>query len=114
MSGLSLLKERKEFGYPPYTRVINICLKDTNELREERLGTKLAGLLESGNPPYMLTGPYSPAIDKVADNHIRIIRLNLRKDRFLTSVKRQLMQRITEFERDEKYDGHIIIDVDPV
>lgn len=114
MSEQDLLQERKAFGYPPYTRVINLCIKDTQEPRAELMGTKLAGILESGDNPYILTGPYSPAVDKVADNHIRIIRLNLRKDRQLAATKRRLMRTIAEFEQKEKYTGHIITDVDPM
>ena len=114
MSEQDLLQERKAFGYPPYTRVINLCIKDTQEPRAELMGTKLAGILESGNNPYILTGPYSPAVDKVADNHIRIIRHNLRKDRQLAATKKRLMRTIAEFEQKERYTGHIITDVDPM
>ena len=108
-----LLSERKLFGYPPYTRIINIIIKDTVEQRAERMGTKLAGLLESGRPPYVLSGPYSPAVDKVADSFIRIIRLNLRKDRMLAMTKRQIYSTVTAFEENEKYQNHLAIDVDP-
>lgn len=111
--GDSLLSERKLFGYPPYTRIINIIIKDTVEQRAERMGTKLAGLLESGCPPYMLSGPYSPAVDKVADSFIRIIRLNLRKDRMLAQTKRKIWSAVTAFEENEKYQNHLAIDVDP-
>lgn len=109
----SLLNERKEFGFPPYTRLVNIVIRDTDEMRAARMGTKLAGLLESGTPPYTVTGPYIPAVDKVADNHIRIIRLGLRKDRQLAAVKRHLMKMLSEFMQKEKYEAHIVIDVDP-
>ena len=109
----SLLNERKEFGFPPYTRLVNIVIRDTDEMRAARMGTKLAGLLESGTPPYTVTGPYIPAVDKVADNHIRIIRLGLRKDRHLAAVKRHLMKMLSEFMQKEKYEAHIVIDVDP-
>lgn len=108
-----LLSERKLFGYPPYTRIINIIIKDTVEQRAERMGTKLAGLLESGRPPYDLSGPYSPAVDKVADNFIRIIRLNLRKNRMLAQTKHQIYSTVTAFEENEKYQNHLAIDVDP-
>lgn len=109
----SLLMERKMFGFPPYTRIVNICIRDTMEIRAERMGTKLAGILESGSPTYELTGPYSPAIDKVSDRFIRIIRLTLKKDRHLAATKRLLGEKISDFEQAEKYEGHIVIDVDP-
>lgn len=110
----SLLTERKQFSYPPFTRVINIEIRDTSEQRAMLMSTKLCGILESGHTLYALTGPFSPSVDKAADNYIRIIRLNLRKDRQLVSTKRRIMNAINEFEAAEKYSGHIVIDVDPV
>ena len=83
------------------------------ESRAERLATKLAGILESLGLGYDLTGPYSPAVDKINDSHIRIIRLDLKKDRTLTATKRTLMKVLGDFETKEKYAGHLIIDVDP-
>ena len=111
--GMKLLDERRQFGFPPFTREINIIIRDPMESRAERLATKLAGILESLGLGYDLTGPYSPAVDKINDSHIRIIRLDLKKDRTLTATKRTLMKVLGDFETKEKYAGHLIIDVDP-
>ncbi len=110
----SLLSERKLFSYPPYTRVINIEIRDKSEQRAMLMSTKLCGILEAGAQPYALTGPFSPAVDKAADNYIRVIRLNLRKDKNLVGTKRRIMTAVNDFESKEKYAGHIAIDVDPI
>lgn len=104
-----LLVERKDFDFPPYTRIIELTIKDRYEDRAERMAFRLASAL--GN--YIITGPYSPAIDKVADQHIRKIRLSMKKDKNLSSSKLNLRETIARFEKSNGYDGHITIDVDP-
>ena len=104
-----LLSERKDFDFPPYTRNIELTIKDIYEDRAERMSGKLTSRLCG----YTLTGPYVPVISKIADKHIRKIRLSLRKDRELAFRKEELKRIIAAFEKSEKYDGHISIDVDP-
>ena len=106
----NLLMERKDFGFPPYTRIIETIVKDSNEKRGNAMAFALAGHLRSD---FSITGPYSPAVDKVADQHIRIMRISLKKDRNLGQHKKNLMLAIRSFEKERKYDGHITINVDP-
>ena len=61
-----------------------------------------------------ITGPYSPAIDRIADHHIRKFRLSVKKDRNLSEKKRLLKTHVAAFEKDSKYEGYITIDVDPL
>ena len=104
-----LLAERKDFDFPPYTRNIELSIKDIYEDRAERMAQKLAEALKK----YSLTGPYAPVISKVADMHIRKIRISLKKDRDLITKKVELKKIIELFEQSQKYPGHISIDVDP-
>jgi hypothetical protein len=60
-----------------------------------------------------VTEPYAPAVDMIADNHIRVIRISLSKDRMLSTHKKRIADAIREFEKKGKYDGHISINVDP-
>lgn len=108
-SSRRLMLERKDFDFPPYSRIIEITVKDMFEDRVSRMSFKLAEHLAT----YNVTGPYSPVIDKIADQHIRKIRLSLKKDKNLVSAKQILNETIRKFEKDYRYDGHIIIDVDP-
>lgn len=105
-----LFLERKDFGFPPYTRIIEITIKDRFEDRAERMALRLSDTL---GRDFQMTGPYAPAVSKIADMHIRKIRLTLKKDRMLKDNKTLLTEKICSFEKDQKYDGHIIIDVDP-
>jgi primosomal protein N' (replication factor Y) len=104
-----LLAERRDFDFPPYTRNIELTIKDTYEDRAERMSGKFASCLAD----FSITGPYTPVISKIADMHIRKIRLSMKKDRYLNTKKAELKKIIETFEKAEKYTGHIIIDVDP-
>lgn len=121
----SLLKERIDFRFPPLSRIINILIKDIYEDRVERMSASLRSGLErwqqeiisnaGGEAAQMpeITGPYSPAVSKVADSHIRIIRISLAKDKNLKSNKKALELVIKSFEKSNNYSNHLTIDVDP-
>lgn len=119
------LGERKMFGYPPYSRVIGVIIKDYNQARVDLLSRELAEAIRCAlgvrlnfapgvqNDPNVI-GPYSPAIDKISNQNIRQIRVLLPKDRSLVRNKETLAAAVERFEKDKKYSGHIALDVDPV
>ena len=104
-----LMAERKDFDFPPFTRNIELTIKDAYEDRAERMSAKLAGSLTR----FSIIGPYAPVVSKIADMHIRKIRLSLKKDRYLVAKKNELKRIVESFEKTQKYAGHISIDVDP-
>ena len=105
----TLLDERKDFGFPPYSRIIEITVKDRFEDRAERISRWLGERLARFN----VIGPYTPAVDMIADMYIRSLRICLPKDRMLTTRKRSIRDIISDFEKSRKYNDHITIDVDP-
>lgn len=106
---LDLLQERHDFGYPPYSRIVEIEVKDSFEDRAERMAGRLRHKLGNMN----VTGPYKPSVSKVADKHIQMLRISLSKDRNLKSNKKNIRNTILNFEKENRYDGHITINVDP-
>ena len=118
------LGERKMFGYPPYSRVIGVIVKDYNQARVDLLSRELAEAIRGAlgarlsfapgvqNSPDVI-GPYSPAIDKISNQNIRQIRVLLPKDRSLVRNKERLAAAVERFEKEKKYPGHIALDVDP-
>ena len=107
---LDLLQERKDFDFPPYTRIIELTVKDIYEDRTERMSRALADTLKTR---FHSTEAFQPAVDKIAGQHIRKIRLTLKKDRALKASKTLLAETVRKFEKDRRYEGHITIDVDP-
>ena len=106
---LDLMQERQDFGYPPYSRIVEIEIKDSFEDRAERMAGRLRRKLGNMN----ITGPYKPSVSKVADKHIQMLRISLAKDRNLKSNKENIRNAILNFEKENRYDGHITINVDP-
>lgn len=106
-----LMMERKDFSFPPYSRIIELSVRDTDQERCDRMAAALAA--EAGRTACQVTGPYAPAIDRMADSHIRKIRISLRKDKRLKENKSGIYESVRRFEKKMKYDGHITIDVDP-
>ncbi len=97
----ALLSERKEFGYPPFTRIVDICFRDSSAGRQAKMTEALCLTLMSAG----FTG-FMP----VPDMGVRLI---LPKDRNLTARKEALQRLVADFEKAHKYAGHIFFDVDP-
>ena len=110
------LSERKLFGYPPYSRITNIVVKDYNLSRLELMSRSLADAVSRGgmSAGAAIVGPYPPPVDKVAREYIRVIRVLLPKNRSLKPNKKVLSETVETFEKARKYMGHIHLDVDPV
>ena len=113
-----LLSERRLFGYPPYTRLVHISLKDSNEKRLDFLSKELRNALLAAfsgvDTPPAVVGPYAPAIDRIAGESIRQIRVSFPRNKALTALKKALASAVDDFGRERKYTAHIALDVDPI
>jgi primosomal protein N' (replication factor Y) len=110
-SAENLLAERRLFGYPPYTRIVRIIVKDSNLQRLEALSRTLREALPAG---LNLTGPYAPSQECIGGEHIRHFRVMLPRDKSLPAHKAALYAAVLSFEKSRRYAGHIVLDVDPV
>ena len=110
------LLERKVFGYPPYSRVVGVILKDYNLQRIEYMASELGNAVRRCGMTFAakVTGPCQPAVDKVSGQYIRWLRVLLAKDKDLAANKQILSSAVAVFEKERKYAGHIYLDVDPV
>ena len=93
-----LLEERRQFGYPPYTRLIHIVVRDQNLKRGAFMLRELAAAL----------APFSPLPG------MGMLRVTLPRDKTLLERKQALQVCVAHFEKERRYPGHICLDVDPV
>jgi primosomal protein N' len=107
---LRLLEERRAFRFPPYSRMIDIIVRDGNQARLSKLSSMLADSLKHFHPE----GPFAPFRGRVPEQDARIIRIMLTRDRHLPEEKRKIAAIIGDFEKSFKYTGHVTLDVDPV
>ena len=84
-----LLEERRRFGFPPFTRLVEIKVNDSNEARKAKFTSILCR--EFGS-----------------------LQLFLPKDGKLAAAKADIAKRIAAVEKEYKYSGHICADVDPL
>ena len=85
----TLLAERKEFGFPPFSRMLQVVISDTNDARSRKM---------------------KPLLEKSLGGSLRIL---LPKDRELAARKASVASAVADFEKEKNYRGHIVIDVDP-
>jgi len=73
------IQKRKEVGYPPYKRLAEIELKNTNEEKIEQEATILATFfltyVEKNKLNIQVLGPANPPVSKIKNTHIRKIYL---------------------------------------
>ena len=106
---LRLLEERKTFNLPPYSRMVDIIVRDTNAGRLAKLSGLLAGALAAFRPE----GPFAPFRGREPEPDVRVLRIMLARDRRLPDEKRKIAGIVGDFEKSYKYTGHITLDVDP-
>lgn len=105
----TFLAERSLVGYPPYTRMVKVLVKDKLEKRLHYLSRELAAAI--GQLDVRVEGPLGPALDEDPACEIRIL---LPRDKTLLAKKAAIGKTVAAFEQNRKYTGHIVLDVDPV
>ena len=120
----SILSERFAFGYPPFSRIVQITLRDRDSGSVSALGSALAssiragfgisGLVRNQSDQVSVLGPYAPAVDRVSGLYIRHLRVSMMKNQSLHGNKRRLAEIVAAFGKDNHCAGQISLDVDPV
>lgn len=106
----SQMAERQAAAYPPYTRLVDILIRDNALKRLDYMAAELSREI-AALPGLTIDGPFTPQLPD--SETLRQIRLTLPRDRALPSRKQALIARIQAYEKDRRYAGHITVDVDP-
>lgn len=108
---MSQVNERSQFMYPPFSRLINICVKCKDEKKTEEAAFTLAQYLRQtfGQRVY---GPDVPVVTRIQTLHIRKIMLKLELTLNLTQAKKLIMETINSLLVTYK-SITVSIDVDP-
>ena len=120
----TILAERFAFGYPPFSRIIQITLRDSDEGSATSLAAALArairsefgisGLVRNQADQVSVLGPYAPAVDKVSNLYIRLIRVSIMKNQTLMDNKRRLASLVSDFGKENRCSAQLSLDVDPL
>jgi primosomal protein N' (replication factor Y) (superfamily II helicase) len=105
---------RKQFFYPPYSRLIRLTLKhkikETVQNAAESLGNSLKKYFQN------LTGPAAPVINRVRSMYLMEILIKLSKDVGQIQAQKKVINNYIDFlKADKRFRSVVIIpDVDPV
>jgi len=107
------LVEREEFHYPPYYRLIKLCIKHLQPNVCEAAAKEIASHLRGLNGMFVL-GPDFPLIGRIQRYYIRNILLKLERDVPVKSVRKSLQDIVDKVIAAKKYPGlQYYFDVDP-
>ena len=110
------LKERKKYGYPPYTRIIEIIFKHKDKDIARQIASVYAHEIRPGLGVERMLGPEEPLISKIRNEYLYHMLIKLERDRVnLHYVKSLLRDTAVGMltTRDFK-SGKIHFNVDPV
>ena len=107
-----LLEERREFNYPPYSRLVDVILRGKDAEALESLAFRLGQQISAAMPGVDLEGPMPPEYERPNGAHTRKLRIVVPKDHGLAARKNSLRKIAMQFAKEHGCDLHL--DVDPL
>ena len=108
------LINRRQFGYPPYYRIVLIRLKHKDYQKLNPAASMLASMLR---PVFKqdLLGPEYPIVSRVKNLYIKQMLVKFNRDHSAQQVKSLIMEQIHLFQLDPDFKSvQVQIDVDPI
>jgi primosomal protein N' (replication factor Y) len=108
--------ERETYYYPPFTRMIEISVKHTEQEKAFEAAQHLAKLLLEKLGKARVLGPETPLVDRVRNKFLFDIYLKLEKDKLnIKATKTFLREQIDDLFQNRLFrDVAVVVDVDPV
>lgn len=108
------LNERREFGYPPFSRLIKITLKHKDRNKVSQAAAALATLFQQ-DLSGLVTGPAEPVIARIRNQYLMEFLIKLPKDHRLPALKKVIVNHIQLLHSDKRFGSvTVITDTDPV
>ncbi|MBB6003384.1 primosomal protein N' [Arcicella rosea] len=107
------IKEREDFQYPPFTRIIKITLRHIDQPNAEKAAQALAQkLIEKLGTPRVL-GPEKPLVERVRNQYLFEIMIKLEKTINLKGAKAFIAEQVQNIILSKDFKGvGIVVDVD--
>ena len=105
---------RRQFNYPPYSRLILIRLKDVDNVKLNKAADELARAFRYAFKENVL-GPEYPVVLRVKNLYIKQMIIKINKDLYSNKVKDFIKDTIENFKHNNEFKSvKIQIDVDPI
>ncbi len=108
-----LMKERKEFDYPPFIRLIKISVRSTNREKLNLAAIEIGQSL-TGSGIKEVSGPFSPVIDRVRGEYFLQFWIKLSRDNNIPRAKKKIMDEIDNIIVKKYSSVRVSFDVDPL
>ena len=104
---------RRQFNYPPYSRLVMIRLKDVDSQKLNKAADELAKIFRQVFKENLL-GPEYPVVSRVKNQYIKQMLIKINKDLNSAKVKEFINKTIEDFKHNNDFKSvKIQIDVDP-
>jgi primosomal protein N' (replication factor Y) len=112
----SEIMEREAYNYPPFSRLIQITVKDLSQQLAHQAAAKLALALESQLGKYRVMGPEKALVERIRNKFLFEVLLKLEKDKLnIKATKAFLREEIVNLLTDKKFKTiQVIVNVDAV
>jgi len=110
------LAEREGYNYPPFSRIIEITVKETSQLLAHQAAERLAGTLKSFLGGQRVMGPERALVERIRNKYLFVIWLKLEKDRMnIQATKQYLQKEIVNLITDKKFKSvQVVVNVDAI
>ncbi|MFA6334451.1 MAG: primosomal protein N' [Bacteroidales bacterium] len=108
-----LLRERKEFDYPPFVRMIKIILRSSNRPKLDLAAKEMEEMLPLWGVKDF-SGPFAPVIDRLRGEYALQFWLKLSKVNNIQSVKRKIMDGTDNYIVKQHPAVKVLFDADPL
>ncbi len=106
--------ERRQFGYPPFKRLVRVSLLHPDEGLLNKASSAMAVSL-SGVFPGKVFGPEYPLVSRIRNHYIQNILIKLERSPKLSKEKEQVQTVVREFQKDRRWKQvRVMFNVDPV
>jgi primosomal protein N' (replication factor Y) len=109
------LKKRKEFDYPPFSRIIHITFKHKFKEVVERGAEQYSNAMKIKYGRYMV-GPAEPVIGRIRNQYLAELLLKLPRDsKTISQCKKDLLEQVAILHQDKSFRSvTVVADVDAV
>lgn len=109
------MENRKEFSYPPFTRIIQLVFKH----KEKHIAEEAAHIMMGGLSPHFpkeISGPAQPVIDRIRNQYLWELLIKLPKDmQRISHCKQMIIQQAAIIQSNKRYSAvRVIVNVDPL
>jgi primosomal protein N' (replication factor Y) (superfamily II helicase) len=107
------IENRKDFFYPPYSRIVLLTLKHKDKTVVENAADKLAMLLRQDLKEY-ITGPAAPVINRIRNQYLAEILIKLPKEHGMSGTYKKVIRNHINLLSSEKSfkSVTVVVDVD--